>query len=181
MSSESLTTIVSAIDELLQEIDAEEGEVTNDQWEALTRHSDSLQDKCDGYIKFRDVLRSQIQMYKEEKERVESNIKTRKNLLKRMDKYLAYVIKANPDKKFEGKLGSIKLAKYPPRMLSDVNFVGSNLVLLQEVGFDFVKAFGDPKKAYYPIDKSAVKEKLKKGELENDKFKLEYAEGIRIK
>ena len=115
MNIYKLTYKYEEILDLLQSVDVS----TNDEYrqileDTLESISDALDDKVEGYVKIIDQMRSDREMLKVERDRINARIKSLNNNVKRMQTVLYDTLKASGKDKVKTPLYSIWIQQDPP-------------------------------------------------------------------
>lgn len=115
MNIYKLTYKYEEILDLLQSVDVS----TNEEYrqileDTLESISDALDDKVEGYVKIIDQMRSDREMLKTERDRINERIKSLNNNVKRMQEVLYDTLKASGKDKVKTPLYSIWIQQNPP-------------------------------------------------------------------
>lgn len=102
------------LDLVCQEIDANDGIVTDDMLVRFDSATVDLATKVDGWLWYLDTIKAMIEALKERKDRAAKAHKAAENLQKRLKEHVKWTIQQTPDIPFKGNEGSIYLHRNPP-------------------------------------------------------------------
>lgn len=143
---------------VLDKIDANDGEIDDDLLPQITLNEIALQEKVDNYVDFIECVQAQLEKQQELKKKIEANVKTLKSLEERLKDNAKYLLQAHDLLELSGNSRKLKLQ----------NSGGQQALVCPKDMFQDIKIVDDAYIGHFPLD---TLEKKTVFTIESGKFK----------